>query len=175
MPEENKKFSLKNLFKFKLNLSKKTAYILCGVLFAIMIVIFSSTFFSNKTAKQATGTPTVSEGSYEEFVEGRLSTILNSVKGLNNVKVYVSVDATPQIVYLSESSSNASGILGESIVLSKNGTQSSPVIALKTYPEIKGVLVVARGVTARSKLELANTLSLVLNVNLSSIEILEGK
>ena len=179
MEEENKKVKFKFLsnLKSKLKINKKLALSLAVVLALVCFALFASSLFSssNKTeTKQASD-----QTSYEVFVEQRLSNIINSIKGLSGAKVYVSVGQSPEIIYATDQTDSASTLTssksGQSIVFSKNGTKSEPVIISTKYPEIKGILIVCKGITPKMNLDLTNCLSLVLNVPISCIQIMEGK
>ncbi|MCR5553428.1 MAG: hypothetical protein K6F08_01650 [bacterium] len=157
----------------KLKLSKKAMFSLCAVLFLIVIAIFATSFKSTNKISEKTKTETA-VSSYQTFIEGRLVNIISSIKGLDNVKVYVSVGSSPEIVYATDKSSDSTKN-GETIVFSKNSSQTTPVIISEKYPEILGVLIVCKGITQKLNLDLTNSLSLVLNVPISCIQILEGK
>ena len=174
-------FGFLNFFKKKLKANKpnkKFAFILCAVLFFIVAIIFISSFKTNKTEAVSTEQPSTI-ASFSEYTESRLSNIINSISGVSNAKVYISLSSSPEIIYakdVTENNNNGSIIKTESIIFSKAGTQTSPCVVKTNYPKINGVLVVARGVSsAKTKLTLANCLSAVLNVPVASIEILEGK
>ena len=157
----------------RLKLNKKAMFSLCAVLFLVVIALFTTSFkTTNKPSEQTKIEQTVS--SYQTFVEERLVNVISSIKGLDNVKVYVSVGSSPEIVYASDKTSDSTKN-GETIVFSKSSSQTNPVIISEKYPEILGVLIVAKGLTQKLNLDLANSLSLVLNVPISCIQILEGK
>ena len=169
-------FNFKTLLT-KLKQNRKAAFCVAAILFLVLIAIFASAFNKNQSVTQTqtlTSESADSFGSYEEFVEKRLTTILNSVKGISNVKVYISVGSTPKIVYAqSEPTSNQTN--GTSVIFTKSGTTQTPVIISKTYPEIVGVLIVCKGLTQKLNIDLTNSLSLVLNVPVGCIQIMEGK
>ncbi|MBO4570077.1 MAG: hypothetical protein J5689_02565 [Clostridia bacterium] len=159
------------LAKFKLN--KKAMFSLCAILFLIVIALFTTSLNStNKTSEQTKDE--TANLSYQTFVEERLVNIISSIKGLDNVKVYVSVGSSPEIVYATDKNIDSTKT-GETTVFSKNSSQTTPVIISEKYPEILGVLIVAKGLTQKINLDLTNSLSLVLNVPISCIQILEGK
>ena len=159
------------LAKFKLN--KKAMFSLCAILFLIVIALFTTSLNSTNKTSEQTKDETVNF-SYQTFVEEGLVRIISSIKGLDNVKVFVSVGSSPEIVYATDKNIDSTKT-GETTVFSKNSSQTTPVIISEKYPEILGVLIVAKGLTQKLNLDLTNSLSLVLNVPISCIQILEGK
>ena len=62
------------------------------------------------------------------------------------------------------------------IILAKDGTTTYPIVVYEELPSIKGALIVASGVgDVKTKLEICNIVSSVLKVDVSSVEVLEGK
>lgn len=198
MQEDNKqsKFSIANWLFPKKNkdeqgdkstkrfANKKFLLCIAGILFLIIIGIFVSSFSSGsqsktQTLKNASNTALGSGKEYVTDVENRLSTILNSVKGISNVEVFISVNSSPKITYaedITESENNGNKTVKSSIVLSKDGTITTPVVIVEYYPEITGILIVAKGAgDVKTKLMLADTISAVLRIPSSCIQILEGR
>jgi stage III sporulation protein AG len=61
-------------------------------------------------------------------------------------------------------------------IVFKNGSTYQPVVVTQFLPQITGVLVVANGVSnLQIKNNLINAISSVYNLNISCIDILEGK
>jgi len=183
-PKKNGLFSFFNFFKRDKTKQKsvfnKWAIIISCVLFLVILIIFFDSFKSkNKTENPIIEANCEGISSYSENTEKRLSSIINSISGISNAKVYLSFTNSPEVVYaedFSENSNNGSIIKTSSIVFSKSGTQTMPIIVKTNYPKINGVLVVAKGVSnAKTKLMLNSCLSAVLGVPVANIEILEGK
>ena len=184
---KTQKFSFSSIFNFfKRTKNKpqkafnKWAIIIACVLFLVVLVIFFDSFKSKDNAKtNASSASVIDVSSFAEYTENRLSSIINSISGITNAKVYLSFSGSPEVVYaedFSENSNNGSIIKTSSIVFSKSGTATTPCVVKTNYPKILGVLVVAKGVKdAKTKLMLENCLSAVLSVPIASIEILEGK
>ena len=184
---ENKKqkfgFSIFKFFKKDKNEtnghSKKTALIIAFILFVIVLVIFITSFKQqgNGSVKKASNESVAS--SYHTELENRLVNILNSVSGVSNAKVFISLSSSPEIIYaqdITENDNGSSNIKTSSIVFSKAGTQITPCEIKINYPKILGVLIVAKGVSdVKTKMTLTNCIGAVLNVPISCVEILEGK
>ena len=113
--------------------------------------------------------------------ENRLESVLGSVKGISNVKVFVMVSESPEIVFLQDTNKNSQNTSqNESVqtttVLVKNGSISQPVVKVERLPKITGVLIIAKGAgDLKIKTSLVNIVSSVLGANISNVEVLEGK
>lgn len=179
---EVKKFSIKEFIK-NLNSSKKIKLIIAGVLFFVILLIFSSTILPVKSEnKQEIKNSLVTTNSYAENVEQRLENILSCVSGLSNVKVFIYVESTEEIVYLKDletstnSSTQGNSTSRETTVFNKDGTSSSAVVVVTKYPKIEGILIVAHGLNdSKVKLKIIDAVSCVLSIAPNSIEVLEGK
>ena len=180
--DKSKKFKILNIFSGlklpKLKNNKKFYVSIVCLLSILVLAIFLSSF--KTTTQKATTQNSQILTTTQDYVtetENRLKNILTSVKGISDVKVYLSVSSTPEFVYATDKNSqNSSNAENNSVVFSKNGTATSPVLVKTIYPEINGVLIVAKGAgEAKMKLMLCDCLSSVLNVPTSCIQILEGK
>lgn len=173
---------MKLLEKFKsLNFGNKKSLLIALVIVVILAICFST--LETKTTNSTTKKTNNSSSLYMNYInetEGRLEDVLNSIKGISNVKVFLNIAESPKISYLTEekkSTSQASSIeVLNTIVLAKDGTLTYPIVVCEKLPAILGVLIVATGAgDAKTKLQIINVISSVLNVNVSSIEVLEGK
>ncbi len=180
--EDNEKKSIFSKFK-DITKNKKLALISAALIFVIILFLFFSSFKMG-TQTSSTKTTTTKETSlYLEYVtktENRLKNVLNSVKGINNVNVFLFVTESPKLTYLSETSNgkNNTSISSQvnTIILAKDGTTTYPIVVYEELPSIKGALIVASGVgDVKTKLEICNIVSSVLKVDVSSVEVLEGK
>lgn len=103
--------------------------------------------------------PTMSQ--YEQTYEQRLTEILNTVRGVNDVEVMVNIDSTEEIQYAVDSTSNKQTTnetakdggtrtltqfdeSGQLVMLKKNGADQ-PVVVKTIKPRVRGVVVVAQG------------------------------
>lgn len=174
----NVKETIAKLFK-----TNKKLFILTIILIAIMIVIFISTFFSSskKTSQSESSLKSQGINDYAESVENKLSSMLLSLDAISSAKVFVMVDSTPEIKYLTESeeqvTENASGssttTKTTTVVFEKNGSISTPVAITTIMPKITGVLIVTNKISASTKINIINSVSIVLNIDSSSISILQ--
>lgn len=146
---------------------KKEQWIVYLLLGALLVVIAIPV--KKKDSKKSTDTgisaenitPAAAVNSQEEEMERRLEEALARVEGVGEVEVLLSLESTNQKVVekdipyakSSQSSSNSDGSTSssatsteESTVYQKNSDGSeTPYVIRETYPEVRGVLVVAQG------------------------------
>lgn len=158
---------------------KKWKTLLVVVLCFVVVLIFASSFKSksDKTSQEEIFVSS-SALAYCKEQENRLEQVLENVKGISNVKVFVMVDESPTLKYVEDgnnSSSESQNSTSSSTVLIKNGSTTKPIIVVEMLPKIKGVLVIAKGAKdLMMKSTLTNIISSVLGINISSVEVLEG-
>lgn len=168
--------SLLSKIKQKLNVKNKSKIIICAiVLIVVVAIVMCLPTANNKTNKASTNsqqTTSFNALEYTNQVSQNLQSAINSIKGISNAKVVVVVQQSPEIKYLTEQKNTDQNI----IVYYKNGTTYSPAIVTEFLPKITGILVVAKGVdNLQIKNKLINAISAVYNINVSCIDILEGK
>jgi len=146
------------------------------LLAVVALGIFASTFInkkSTKTSSQVSSTSTTYSSSvlaYSRAIASQIEDMLAGVKGLNNVKVVVVAESSPEIKYLKSGEGN------ESIILEKQSSITKPVIVTELTPRINGILIVADGATnLLLKNKVISALSAVYSVDSAKIDILEGK
>lgn len=176
-------FLKKQLNKFsnlKSKFGKKSQMALVGILAMIMLIIFFSGISKSesKTSSSLESKTTKSTTDYVINLENRLQTIISSIKGVGETRVFVMVDASVETIYatnedIDKDDTNSS--TSTEIVFSKNGSETIPVKKLEIYPEIKGVLIVSRELDDEKKrLMVINAVSVALDLEISKIEVLEG-
>lgn len=180
MKEEKKRgnFFEKIFSGFKNFKHFKTAFVV--ILCFVVVLIFASSFKTNSVKKSVSSNKYSSRAiEYCSVQENRLEQVLKNVKGISNVKVFVMVDESPEIRYVqdkNESSSDSNSSSETETVLVKNGSVFEPVVVVEILPKIKGVLVIAKGAgNIKTKTMLTNIISSVLCINISNVEVLEGK
>lgn len=149
---------------------KHIGIIICIILLCIMVWIsFKPTNDTTKETQQSTQTFDALE--YANRVAQNLEETINNISGISNAKVVVVVEQSPKIEYLTEETTS-----GKVVVYNKSGSTYEPVMITQFSPQIKGILVVAKGVNnLQLKNNLLNAISAVYGVNISCIDILEGK
>jgi len=161
----------------------KIKIVIVVILIFIVIGIFLSSLKTNKPTEIKKIENKLNALEYCESVENRLISVIGKIKGVGEVDVFVMVDASPTIKYLEESittteekDGNISTSIQTTIVMSKNGSITTPVVVVELMPKITGVLVVATGAKdIKLKTTLINAISAILNVDISSVEVLEGR
>lgn len=178
--------SLKNKFKTAFNEKegyfKVLKFIFLFVLVLALLFIFSVDFKS-KNKKNVKIKTTLSAMEYCATVENRLINVLGQIKNIGNVDVFVMVDSSPTIKYLEETKTEVTkkeqsevNSIETQIVLKKDGTITSPIVVVELMPKITGVLIVATGAKdIKLKNALINTVSAILDIKVSKVEVLEGK
>ncbi|NLC07327.1 MAG: hypothetical protein GX755_05100 [Syntrophomonadaceae bacterium] len=133
-------------------------------------------------------------GSEEEILERRLESALQSIVGIGQVKVAISLDSGTRYEYATNLNTNqrevterddrggvrstVEKIQDQELVLMPNSQQSSSQLLLvqEIRPSIKGVLVVAEGAEdARVREELTRTVQIVLDVPAHKIKVMPGE
>ena len=180
MEEAKNKQNFFEKFVSKIKNFKFLKTVFVAVLCFIVVLIFASSF-KTKTVKKSVSSTNYSSKAIEycKQQENRLEQVLESVKGISNVKVFVMVDESPEIRYVQDKTENSSGTNSSTesaTVIVKNGSVSEPIVVIETLPKIKGVLVIAKGAgNIKTKSMLTNIISSVLCINISNVEVLEGR
>ena len=160
---------------------KNMKHMLIIIVSIIVLVIFSGFFKTQSKEENIVENNIVwSWQSYCDELENKLKNVLGQIKNVGNINVFVMVDSSPTIKYLEEtkkeSNDNAQVKFETTIVMSKNGSITTPVVVVEILPKITGILVVASGAKdIKIKNTLINAISAVLNVSVSNVEVLEGK
>ena len=169
----------------KIKLGKKAMMALALLLSLIVVIIFISSF-QNKTIDSVNQTEKIDNENTMDFIsktERRLETILSSIKGAGDVKVFVMASESSEIIFASDEDIKESGegvnktiSASKAIVFTKDGSKTETIVSLEIYPEITGVLVVAEGANdEKRRLMILNAVSVALNLENSKIEVLAGE
>lgn len=172
-----------NLFKF---FSGKNIKIAILVIIAIVSLIVFIKFGGAKSESQKTSADSAFEYKstmdYCGELERKLESVLSQVKGAGTVKVMISLDGSPELVYAMDSdtkvSNNSNGSTTTSsstpILIQKSGL-SSPLILTEILPKVKGVIVVSSGASDIGiKLDILNSVSTLLDISTDKINVLKG-
>ncbi len=157
--------------KQKIYQQKKHIVIIACIILLCIVVWFSFKPTDGTSAEDNEITQTFDALEYANQVGSNLAEIINNVSGISNAKVVVVVEQSPKVEYLTEEATNS-----KVVVYNKNGSNYEPAIITQFLPQIKGILVVAKGVNnLQLKNNLLNAISAVYGINISCIDILEGK
>ena len=150
-------------------------------LYCIVVLLIAFGGQGNQVTQNEKTEKTSDIKSYEEDIENRIETLINSISGINDATAFVYTKSSVEIIYAEDIdkkfSSKEDSITAETqtVVFSKDGSTTSAVVVKKIYPQIEGVLVVAKGVNdEKTRIMIINALASVLGIDISSIEVLSG-
>ena len=157
MPEKNPKFKL------------KTEYIL--IIALIAAIVLAAAFAFSKTSGKNTATGGETER-YVSSLENKLQSVISCIKGAGKSSVVITVDgAISSIVAVDEKTVEENGRKTTTVSTVMSG--GKPVILGEKYPEITGVLVVAKGADDITvKMAILNAVTVALGVNCNKVQIL---
>lgn len=121
---------------------------------------------------------------YQDKLKKDLEKIISSIKGAGNVDVMITFYDSGNTYFAkdeSESSTKSEGETAKSkdishVLKSEGSSQESPIITKKTYPEISGVLICAKGAkNPQIKNNIIKAAQALLGVKSHRIEVLERK
>lgn len=184
MADEEKQSLFKKIFKG--TWTEKLKVILVAVIFIAILIIFASSFKTTSVKKDETTFDELSNSyrslEYCSELENKLEKTLENVKDIGKVKAFVMVECSPTYTYLTEESENSSN--GENgsvqkqttIYEARNGSITSPVVVVEILPKITGVLIVATGAKdTKLKVMLTNVVATILSIDISKVEVMEGR
>lgn len=174
------KFSnLKNDKNKKLN--KTFLFSIC-LIFVLIFVLISIMFKPKKKVEVETQKNDVSVSEYAHEIEIKLENIISKLDSISSVSVFVMIDSTPTIKYLTEnktetttSKDNSTSTLSETVVFEKNGSVTTPVVVTTIMPKVTGVLIVTNEINPMTKLSIISSVSIVLNIDERCISLLQER
>ena len=191
-----KKWGFMKKFNFVQNLKSnilglynknKKVFFACTALSVILVILVFSVMFSGtkkKTDKSKinSNTSTISVSEYALSIENKLKNMIEKLDSVKDVSVFVMVDSSPKIEYLTETTTDTkttengtNSTISETVVFEKNGSISTPVVVTTIMPKVTGVLISVKGIDAMTKLSIINSVSIVLNIDESCISILQER
>lgn len=169
---------------FSLFSKKNIKLILALILMLVAIIIFLNVDKKSETSN----TISSSSGSYIttleycEKLENKLETILSQIDGAGQVKVMVTVEGSPELIYVSDTDTKTSTTTNGTtstttsspIIVSGSGS-SNGLIMTEKLPSVKGVIVVSSGAGAvGTKLNILNAIATLLDISTEKITVLKG-
>ena len=143
----------------------------CGVL-GILLIVFGS---SGKKAEQSNVETPYSTAEdeliiYQDYLEERIKTLCESVSGVRNVTVVVTLSGTFESVYATEWPDG-----NEEYVILGSGSSASPIYLSRSAPEIAGIgIVCSGGANDNVRRELISLLSATFHISSNRIYITEA-
>ena len=126
-------------------------YLYIAIIFiVVLLLIYLSNFSNTKGASKGETTNELSVSVYIENLETNLEDILSNIGGVSNVKVMITLDM-------------------------KTAQVENSNINLSSFPDIKGVVVTAKGVEdTATKLKVLHAIETVIELKNGNIEILSS-
>ena len=143
----------------------------CGLL-GILLILFGSG--GQKAVESAKETPYSTSTDelviYQDYLEERIKTLCESVNGVRNVTVVVTLSGSFESVYATEWLDG-----NEEYVILGSGSSASPIYLSRSAPEIAGIgIVCAGGSNDNVRRELISLLSATFHISSNRIYITEA-
>ena len=142
----------KSGFKFLEKLKKiKHIEVYIAIIFIVVLLLIYMSNFNNSSRTSSSSSTEMTVTAYIENLETRLQEILSNIGGVSDVKVLITLDM------------NTASVDNSNIILDK-------------FPEIKGVLITAKGVENTAiKLKVLEAVEAVIDITNGNIEILSSE
>ena len=143
----------------------------CGVL-GVLLILFGS---SGKKVQQSESDPPYSTSTdelviYQDYLESRIKKLCESVSGVRNVTVIVTLSGSFESVYATEWPDG-----NEEYVILGSGSSASPIYLSRSAPEIAGIGIVCSGGSNDTiRRELISLLSATFHISSNRIYITEA-
>ena len=143
----------------------------CGVLGILLILFGSSTKTAEKTSTETPYSTSTDElVIYQDYLEKRIKTLCESVSGVRNVTVVVTLSGSFESVYATEWPDG-----NEEYVILGSGYSASPIYLSRSAPEIAGIgIVCSGGANDNVKRELISLLSATFHISSNRIYVAEA-
>ena len=143
----------------------------CGVLGILLILFGSSTKTpQNSDENSPYSTSTDELVIYQDYLEARIKTLCESVSGVRNATVVVTLSGSFESVYATEWPDGQ-----EEYVILGSGSSASPIYLSRSAPEIAGIgIVCSGGANDNVRRELISLLSATFHISSNRIYIKEA-
>ena len=143
----------------------------CGVLGILLILFGSSGKKAEKTAEETPYSTSTDElVIYQDYLESRIKNLCESVSGVRNVTVVVTLSGSFESVYATEWPDG-----NEEYVILGSGSSASPIYLSRSAPEIAGIgIVCSGGANDNVRRELISLLSATFHISSNRIYITEA-
>lgn len=161
--------------------NKKVFYLSIVLIIAAAFFVFSIAFKTGKkNSEQKSENNQISVSDYASSIEKKLTDMISKLDSVNEVSVFVMVDSTPRIEYLTEKSEEVkqegeskNSVVSETVVFEKDGSILTPIVVTTIMPKVTGVLIVTNKISASTKISIISSVSVVLNIDRESISLLQ--
>ena len=145
---------------------RKLLYIIIALIFGI-ILISVGTMSSSKDNN--TEDKNNNELNYSEVLEERIEGFLKSVKGIKDVRVFVTIDGGTEFEYAQKG--NSDGFASDYLIVDTKDGEEAAVVR-QIYPQIRGIGVsCTNGDNGSVKNEITSLLSAALGISANKIEV----
>lgn len=155
------------------------------------IMLIGASYFESvkdsKTGEEITTLDQMTEDNYQSKMEKKVENLLESIKGVSNVSVIISLKSGGEKILQEDSeqsssdktsgndSDKSSSVKRTTVIFQQNGKEN-PYVVKEIYPEIEGIAVSAKGISDSGvKEEVVNMLAALFNVPVHKISVLEMK
>lgn len=149
----------------------------------VLVIIVCFLFYpkSEEMSKNQTSEIKTSEQTsldYTSKIETKVKEMLLSLEEVTKANVMVLCDSTEIVEYqknVNETTSENSSSKNEEVAYEKDGSKSTPIVVTTKNPKIVGVWIIINSVSASTKLAITNSICSVLNIDETSINILQER
>ncbi len=171
--------------------NKRTQYLIIIVMIAVILAIYFSTFTTDDAAKpDATVSSAIEKSESAELdLNGQLENILSSIEGAGAVRVMITYESGTEIVPATSENTETTTTNDESdgstktsetvrkqtdIVTVQDQSESSALVLKEKMPEVKGVIVIAKGAgDIGVKMNLLKAVQTLLNISADKVDVFE--
>lgn len=165
------------------SLYSKNRKLFIVVVSLVLVIIVCFLFYpkSEETAKNQTAETKSSEQTsldYTSKIEAKVKEMLLSLEEVTKANVMVLCESTEIVEYqknVNETTSENSSSKNEEVAYEKDGSKSTPIVVTTKNPKIVGVWIIINSVSASTKLAITNSICSVLNIDETSINILQER
>ena len=174
---KHKKINLLNLLKSK---NIKIVFLVLIVIIAFVLYLKMGSDNEKESLNIVNEKVYTSTMEYSLDLEQRLESLLSQIDGAGKVKVMVSLDGSPELVYASDTDSktttNSNGTTvtsnSSSLILVSQSGKNDALILKENLPSVKGVIVVSSGASNIGvKMDILNSISTLLDISSDKIQI----
>lgn len=165
---------LKSIKHIEIYIALIVALIICGVYF-IGVSGKKSTTENISTKKDNNEINFSSSQEYVAYLENKLESVITNVKGVNGANVVITLEKGFEYIYATNeetsTTTNGTKVTKVNVVM----VDGQPVLQEEIYPIIKGIVIVAKGVSdVAVKMNVLSLVQTVIDIDNSQINILEG-
>jgi len=156
----------------------KISYLIVALAAGIFLIMVSGMFKNEEKPP----TPEIEENSINNTTENesRLAQILETVEGVSDVSVFLTYENTGKksIAVMTEETMTSEGDKKTSayksqVVTAKDGSSEKPFVNKETLPEVRGVIICAKGVgNEKTKLIIADAVSAAMGISTHRVKVL---